>query len=240
MIALIDSDIPLYSVAYAADAEPLPIAIHSLNKMIDTILDEVGTDDYFCFLTGRGNYREDIATIKVYKGHRNKEKPRHYHALKEYLIKTHKARVIEGQEADDAMGIAQTLKPNDTVICSIDKDLDMIAGNHYNWSHHGKPSKQYVVSQFDADKFFYTQLLMGDSTDNIPGIPGVGPKKAADYIQLALEDAEEDEADQLEYMYWECLDQYSMAYDRPMEALLENARLLWIRRKKDELWEPPV
>ena len=34
--------------------------------------------------------------------------------------------------------------------------------------------------------WFYTQVLTGDSTDNYPGCPGIGPKKAADILNKEL------------------------------------------------------
>ena len=239
MIALIDADIICYSVGYAAKDDPLPFALHSVNKMIDNILDKVGTDEYYCFLTGSNNYRHEVATIKPYKGNRKQEKPVHYAAIRQYLIDKHEAKLVEGQEADDAMGIMQTALGKDSCICTIDKDLDMIAGKHYNW----RRDELYDVQPIDAELFFYKQLLMGDSTDNIQGIAGVGEKKAQKMIEYALEEFTESHEGysaetELEEVYWEVLHQYAIAHDRPMEALLENARLLWIRRKGNEMWEP--
>jgi 5'-3' exonuclease len=58
-----------------------------------------------------------------------------------------------------------------TVICSIDKDLHQIPGLHYNfvkkeWSQ---------IEPWDGLKWFYQQLLIGDSTDGIKGCSGIGP-----------------------------------------------------------------
>ena len=241
VIALIDSDIIAYSVGFAAKDDPLPYALHSVNKMIDSMLERAGVPDggeYFCFLTGSGNYREAIATIAPYKGNRKTDKPTHFYEIREYLVNKHGALVVDGAEADDAIGIMQTRlteKGIESCICSIDKDLDMIAGWHYNW----KRDEKYFVRPMDAELFFYKQLLMGDSTDNIKGIPNVGDKKASKLITTIIEECAEDgTVDVLEELYWEILTQYAIHYDRPMEALLENARLLWIRRNNGELWEP--
>ena len=80
-------------------------------------------------------------------------------------------------EADDLVSIwAHESRNHDEqyVICGIDKDLLQIPGNHYNY---GKDSWKFV----DDDAAHYNlmlQCLIGDNSDNIPGIKGVGPKKA--------------------------------------------------------------
>ncbi len=57
---------------------------------------------------------------------------------------------------------------------SIDKDLDMIRGWHYNFIK----DKKYFIDDQQAIKHFYTQILTGDRVDNIIGLRGIGPKKA--------------------------------------------------------------
>ena len=84
----------------------------------------------------------------------------------------------------------------------------------------------YYVKEEEAIKNFYKQLLTGDRTDNIPGIKGIGDKKA-DKILDGLEEEED--------LYRAVLEVYK--YNR--DYLLEQGRLLWIRRKKEELWMLP-
>lgn len=229
MLVLIDGDIIRYSVGFAAEGEPLENCLHSVKLMIENICRQTQADEYEVFLTGKGNYREEVATIKPYKGNRDSShKPTHFEAIKEYLIKVHGAVVVDGMEADDAMGIAQT---KGTCIASIDKDMDMIAGWHYNW----RKDLVYQVTPEEADRNFYKQLLTGDSTDNIQGVPGIGPKKAENVLDRHTDFNsglhEED-------LYWNILELYSLHYEKPFEAMMENATLLWIQREKDELWSP--
>lgn len=79
-------------------------------------------------------------------------------------------------EADDLIGILGTHPKLEgrCIIVSVDKDLKQIPGEHYN------PVKDIFseVSPEDAQYLLHLQWLMGDSTDNIPGLPGIGPKKA--------------------------------------------------------------
>jgi hypothetical protein len=190
----------------------------------ELIFIELSSNIHVGYLTGKDNYRHDIAKTKPYKGNR-KDAPRpvHLHSLREYLITAWDFRVADGQEADDAIGIHATLTRDNSIIVSIDKDLDMIPGHHYN------PVKKdhYYVNDKDAIKNFYRQILTGDKVDNVQGLRGIGPKKA----DKILGDFDTDLA-----MYEAVL----KAYDGDAERVLENGQLLWIRRRKDEIWQPPT
>ena len=238
--ALIDGDILVYRIGFASekDEEPDPIdkVLHSVKVYIQTIMDGAGANRKQLFLTGPGNFREEIATILPYKGNReNNKKPYHFDNIREYMIEYHDAIVSEGNEADDLLAIEtyqNFLRHNgdqdkaDVVLCSLDKDLDMVPGWHFNWNH----ERLYWVSEEQGIRTFYLQLLTGDRTDNIQGIPKIGPKKAEKILE-GLNDPYE--------MYVASLKAYTKYYeDAAYEALLENARLLWMQREPGELWEP--
>lgn len=83
-----------------------------------------------------------------------------------------------GLEADDLMGIAKaSLK---AVCVTIDKDLRQVPG--YYWVPPLDPDSPETEVGYtpvdEADLFFHRQWITGDSTDNIPGIWKMGPKKA--------------------------------------------------------------
>jgi DNA polymerase-1 len=83
----------------------------------------------------------------------------------------------DGMEADDMVRIKAIQcaeAEQEHTIVHIDKDLDCIPGKHYN------PRKEtfYEIDPDAADLFYWTQMLKGDPTDNLPGLPKVGPKKA--------------------------------------------------------------
>jgi len=232
MRALIDGDIIRYSVGFAAQGEPIENCLHSVKIMIQSIVTNTHSTDYTVYLSGSSNFRDGIATIREYKGTRVSAKPDHYDDITEYLLKYHHAVVVEGEEADDAMGITQCSRSGEepTVIASIDKDMDMIPGWHYNWPHHGKKERMYWIKEREALRNFYRQLLTGDRVDNIEGVQGVGPKTADRILHQHGND---------EDLFWATLCEYEKVYPKPYDVMLENARLLWIRRKKDEMWEMP-
>jgi 5'-3' exonuclease len=131
--------------------------------------------------------------------------------------------VIEGQEADDMLGImAYSMQVGEYSIASIDKDLDMIRGDHFNFVKNQK----YFITEEQGIKNFYKQMLVGDRVDNIIGIKGIGPVKAERLLKECKSEAE---------MYLAVLE----AYEGNAERVLENGRLLWIRRESNQLWTPP-
>lgn len=213
--------------------EPVEHALANVKSMVELALESLGCQpsEMTMYLSGPTNFRNGVATIKPYKGNRDEaHKPVHGPAIKEYMESKWDVVYSEDEEADDVVAYshyAMWLRDEQSsVIATVDKDMDMIPGMHYNFVK----DESYYVSEEDADRWFYMQLLMGDSTDNIPGIPGCGPKKAAKLLE-GLNSVEE--------YYQVAREAYAEAYEDGDAALLENARLLWIRRQPHEWWEPP-
>lgn len=175
------------------------------------------------FLSGEGNFRETVATTKPYKGNRlDKPRPEHYQYVRELVLRDSRTHCIAGIEADDALSISQyAAKPFTTILCTIDKDLNMVAGLHYDW---GKNIK-YIVKEHDALHWFFIQCLTGDSTDNIPGLPNWGEVKAKAWLEGTRHSPREG---------WDAV---VKAYsDYPLEYLTEQATLLWMQRTPDEMF----
>ena len=224
---LVDGDPFAYRAAFSCEDDSEEEALAKVDSVLDDALNEVmwevSEDNYQIFLTGKGNFRYDIAVSHEYKGNRKGvEKPAHLQAIRQHMIDNWSAIVSKGEEADDLLGIwATAYGPNATII-SIDKDMLQIPCHHYN------PNKKTftTMSEREGAKFFYTQILTGDKADNIIGLYGIGPKKAEKLLSDSVTDEE---------MYEECLRAYGGEEDR----VIENARLLWLRRYEGQLWEPP-
>lgn len=222
LTALFDADLFVYRIGYTTENEDEGIAYWRLNELIEKIKKDIKYDDaiYFLTSTDRSNFRYELAKTLPYKGNRVQPKPRHYESIRNYLQSNYDTILVTGQEADDAIGIYQCNADEDTtIIVSIDKDLDMIPGWHYNFVKEEK----YFVDIDQALRNFYMQILIGDTSDNISGAKGVGKVRAKKYIDACL--TEED--------MWATCEKY---YEGDTARLLENAQLLWIRRKEDEIW----
>ena len=232
---LFDADVLVYRCAWAEQESSEEEAKLKLDELIGNIINEVdpwGTSkNRKFFLTGKGNFRHEIAKTAVYKGNRKEvEKPVHFSALRNYLMLKYDALVTEGCEADDAIGIhANYYGYDNVVIVSIDKDFEQLPTTIFN------PSKWEwkTVDTWTATKNFYKQILMGDRVDNIIGLYGIGPAKA----NAILEGCDSEKA-----LYNSCFLAYlkiSDSVDGAEERVLENARLLWIQRYTGEMWQPP-
>ena len=128
MKALIDGDIVVYRAAASAEEDDQWIAQARADQMMQDILADTGSTSYSVYLTGSGNFRREIAPS--YKANRPDSRPKHWEAVREFLVTQHKAVVCNGFEADDQLGIDQDKTHGATVICSIDKDLLQIPGKH--------------------------------------------------------------------------------------------------------------
>ncbi len=224
---LIDGDIIAYRAAFSAKDGSSQVAKDKADEVVNFILDQAfsfpSPEDFEMFLTGGGNFRFDIAKSYPYKGNRKKtEKPKHLGTVRNHLIEAWGAVVSEGEEADDLIAIAATKIGPTAIVASIDKDMLQIPCEHFNF---GK-NEWSVVNKFEGLKFFYTQMLTGDRADNIIGLHRVGPVKAKKMLKGCNTEEE----------LWEAV---LNAYDGDLERVLENARLLWLRRYEGELWEPP-
>jgi len=225
MLALIDADIVCYRIGFASEDVSDKICLARCAEFMEELVMKPWVGDYQGYLTGKGNYRQDIAVTAPYKGNRTAAKPKHYELIREYLEKAWGCIVVEGQEADDAIGI-KAYEINDIeeyIIMSIDKDLDMIRGWHYNFIK----DRKYLIDDLQAIKHFYTQILTGDRVDNIVGLKGIGPKKAAKILEDCYTEAD---------MYKAVLE----AYDNDEARVLENGQLLWIRRNENQIWSPAL
>ena len=163
--------------------EPVSHVYSNIRSLLGQIEKRTGEACPIIYLTGKGNFRRNIT--KTYKANRDPTMRPHYEEDARQFLKTrHNAYTVPGIEADDAIG----LEMDDTAICvSLDKDLDMLPGQHYNWVQ----DRLYAVTPSEAHTHFYTQMLMGDRADNVAGIPGLGPKKAARLLANLSEQEQE-------------------------------------------------
>lgn len=222
---LIDGDIICYRSVFSKEAESVDDLLVVADMYVNNIVKKADDDmkDYKVFLTGRGNFRHELATTAPYKGNRTAEKPEHLGTIRQHLLDYHPSFLSSGEEADDRIAIEATQRGDACVICSIDKDFDQIPGKHYNFVK----DIRYTVTPWEGLVFFYSQILSGDRVDNVIGIPGIGPIKA----QKALMDCKTEME-----LFQKCVEMYEGSVDR----VVENGKLLWLRRHNSEIWLPPT
>lgn len=243
MINLIDADLIAYPCSASCEptkAKPFleerDVAIYRLHDLIQRIVKETNTSDCEFYIGGEDNFRKQV--YPAYKGNRVKPHPTWLQDCREVLVTQYNATIVNGMETDDMLGIRQTQLEGASRICSIDKDLLMVPGNHYNWRH----GEFKLVSPLDGLKTFYKQLIAGDGTDNIPSFDGKTRNSVPKFVEKlqAPIDTMTDEVEMWKYV----LSVYEDVYDgmevmHRNDAAFRNAQLIYILRKEGEFWRTP-
>lgn len=217
MICLVDGDIVAYRCAATANNDPVDVAIYRVDKLMREIIEAADCEQYQTWISGGNNYRHKIN--EIYKANRRDMLPPVWRQeCLEFLVTEHGAKLAPYGEADDWLGISQD---HNTIIASLDKDLMTIPGKHFNWT-----KQQYgdltLITEEEANKTFFKQMLIGDTSDNIYGVQGLGPVKSAKIIDPLVTNQEMFEAVMERY------DDYS--------RMIINANCLWIMRHEGSIW----
>ena len=177
MLTFIDADSLLFKVA-ATERTKFHMR-QRYNKAIEEIKSITFAETALvCVKGAHKNFRYDL--YPEYKGKRPplddklKENLNYIHG---YAVDRGAIQARDGWEADDEVSewVREAYEDGDNyVISHIDKDLDMLPGTHHNYNK----DEFYDIDLDDALYNFYHQLLTGDSSDNIPGVSGVGKVKA--------------------------------------------------------------
>lgn len=262
-VALVDADSILYKVGFTFEEKTdwgdgdgvsitsdLQTCKNAIDGLIENIRFKTGCEEVELWLTGSNNFRHDV--VDDYKHNRVlSRKPTDYDRLKLYLLHKYDANVADGFEADDMVVYLKTAKPDDYFLCAIDKDvLYQTVGSHFNYNE-GNIVK---VTEKEAIRFFYFQVLAGDTTDGYKGVPSIGKVKANKLLDKVEEDMEEGYSlEDLEKAYWEAVKKIANSVMEGSEEevesyLLTQARLASMHQLKcDEngdffidLWKPLV
>lgn len=204
------------------EVQPLEFALQACKTALNTLAARLDPTKVSIYLSPDRTFRHDLARTKPYKGNRNQPKPKYLQDVREYLISEYGARVANNIEADDEIGQALSAESDGAVSVSIDKDLLQISGWHYDWVN----DRVQRVSPKDADINFYTQMLTGDVTDNVPGLPGMGKVGATKILNGVVSRA--DAATRV----WMCYRGEFNTTDKAREFFLEQAQLLYILREE--------
>lgn len=161
-------------------------------------------------------------------------KPLHFNDIRRYLIDYYNALVVESGEADDWLCV--DIGP-DHVIASIDKDLMMVPGIHFRMhtletvevSDPGILTLEEKKGRKDLKgygyKWFFAQMLLGDSIDNIKKPKkGQGPKDIYSLLANCESPIE----------HWDVVAKEYKEAGLDESELWKNAQLLWIQRKEGQ------
>ncbi|MCM3704762.1 MULTISPECIES: DNA polymerase I [Cytobacillus] len=168
-------------------------AVYGFTMMLQRILeDEKPTHLLVAFDAGKTTFRHK--TFSEYKGGRQKTPPElseQFPYIRELLDAYGISRYeLENYEADDIIGTLSLHAEKDgyeVKVISGDKDLTQLSSDSVTVSITRKgitDIEEYTPAHIDEkygitpDRIIDMKGLMGDSSDNIPGVPGVGEKTA--------------------------------------------------------------
>ena len=246
-----------YEVVHKMIGEPT-FAFKSIKQKVEKIIDAAWCDDFVLLIEGEGNFRKDYpAKYTTYKGHRV-EKPVLFNECREFMLKKYKGRIIENKmvESDDVANIYAWSSYNkarkaskrgcaDVVLAYVDKDLK---ANSRGWmlNYNKLESGIFWNDEITQSRAFWTQVLVGDSADNIIGLgvlseitkdkygirknlKGVGPATA----ELILRDCETEKD-----MAQNVIECYRASYpDDWFDRLHENCFFLYLMRHENDRFD---
>lgn len=164
------------------EVQDVSVCYMVLDNLIKGFIKSCNAEQGVFSIGGQGNFRDDIASVRTYKGNRTQEKPLHFAAVKDYAIKKYEPRIVHGKESDDQISewlykdyLACKDGPSNgrRIMCSLEKDCLTTPGWHYI----EKEDRIHWQSEFEANKWVLTQSLIGDPCDGYLGCKGVGPKR---------------------------------------------------------------
>ena len=184
-----------YALPPLTSPKKVPVgAVYGFCNMLQKLIAQVdGNRLLVIFDAGRQTFRQDI--YQEYKAHRPAPPD---DLIPQFSLIRQACEAfgvpsteLAGYEADDliaAYAKIGTEKGDPVEIISADKDLmQLLRPGITMWDpmKAKEINQQTVFEKFGVtpDKVIDVQALCGDSSDNIPGVPGIGPKTAAELIQ---------------------------------------------------------
>ena len=188
MVVLVDADSLVWSSCYRQKESPDDDGYHNLEdakakfdevftSIINRIEDDYIIDKVITFSGAIGNFRKQISS--KYKANRvDAAKPPILNEMHEYVKEAYDSISGKGVETDDMVAtywttLSNTFGRDEVLIVTIDKDYKQLPCLIYDY--HYKKQCYYNITESDARDFFYTQMICGDSADNVNYCKGYGP-----------------------------------------------------------------
>jgi 5'-3' exonuclease len=193
MILLIDADSLVFASCYKPREEEgsffenIEDVILKFDETFQRVVNELSelydVTEVLVFNDSRGNFRKLIT--KKYKANRTgQNKPPLLSEIHKHVTNTYKGIQGCGMETDDLVAahwksLSDIYGRDKVMIVSIDKDYLQFPALIYKYNR-----KEILdVSKYDALKNFYTQMITGDTADNVNYFKGKGIKFAQKYYE---------------------------------------------------------
>ena len=194
MILLVDADSLIFASCYSNDKqaqfyEDIEDAINKFDqqfmKIVNDLEDRFEIEKVITFNGSKGNFRKKITP--VYKANRKKQDlPPLLHDMHEYVKKQYNSVYGYGLETDDLVSkywftLSKEIGRENVIIVSIDKDYKQFPALIYNYHYNHR--EIIDVTPEEAMFNFYSQMIEGDTADNVNYFKGKGKKFAENYLK---------------------------------------------------------
>lgn len=156
----------------------------TLDGIMYHIFKEGDFTHYIGFIKGNNTIVDRLNFNPNYKQQRNKETPEKWEFTKQYAIQRWGVVEVNNIEVDDAVRITNINIP-DSHIVGIDKDVLNLRGKNFNW----RKNEWYEISVADEEQYLAQSMIIGDTVDNIKGLPGKGEAFCKRYDIQKVSDA---------------------------------------------------
>lgn len=196
MILLIDADSLIFASCYRKRETPEDEKYYtdisdSRNKfdqqfmsIVNDLEEKYTIDKVITFSGSKGNFRKLLA--RKYKANRKKQElPPLLHPMHNYVKQQYDSIFGYGVETDDMVArywfkLSEEFGRNEVMIVSIDKDYKQFPCLIYNY--HWKHKEILDISEEQALFNFYSQMIEGDTADNVNYFKGKGKRFAEKYF----------------------------------------------------------
>ncbi len=238
----IDGDFLAY---FAAGGDNLPpnIVRQIVRDRCEKFRVMTGSEKVLMHLTDSRSTKGDryiIGATQPYQGQRlSGKKPANWRLARDYIESGEHGIALKfwkTREADDGMAFCAERSAGLDAVCTKDKDMRMFAGLHCEWDTFQltqvNPGDYRVLGPVKRSKvkvfghvFFWMQMLMGDTADNIPGCYRMGSGRAEKALRDTSNNSEAFDV---------VLNLYKKHYgEEAHNYMVEQAALLWMRTDRD-------
>lgn len=167
---------------------------------INLILEQTGCKSAELYFSASSRQTFRVTQVsETYKAGRLKTRyPEGLLDLKLLLDENYEGEIGKDVEADDM--VVTLYNPDKYILCAIDKDvLNAVPGKHWNYYQRAAysriikgvektydeiPAKFVEVTEAQAKYWPYYQCIIGDTSDGIKGVPGLGAAKAGNFVHI--------------------------------------------------------
>lgn len=165
---------------------------HAIER-VEQILAQTGCKSAELYFTSGMNFRYEVDPN--YKSNRKgTRRPEGLYETKAMLLEQFEGKICTKWEADDEVVYLKKKFPDKYILVAVDKDvLKAVPGRHFNYFSRDDLNIQpkfVETTETEAVMHNYAQAIIGDPSDGIKGVPGIGKAKVKNFMNETMTEKE--------------------------------------------------